>query len=165
MLDYPDGPNVITRGLIRRQEVRDQKGDVLMEAEVAVMCFEHEGRGHQPRGPGNLQKLEKARKGILLEVLQKRTRKKASEVAQSCPTLCNPIDCSLPGSSIMEFSKQEYGSGLPFPSPEDLPDPRIKPGSPALQAEAFPTEPPGKAEKNRALPTPHLSSVRLSLGV
>lgn len=32
-----------------------------MEAEVEVMCFEHGGRGHQPRGPGNLQKLEKAR--------------------------------------------------------------------------------------------------------
>ena len=44
----------------------------------------------------------------------------------------------------MEFSRQEYWSGLPFPSPEDLPDPGIEPGSPALQADALPSEPPGK---------------------
>ena len=43
----------------------------------------------------------------------------------------------------MEFSRQEYWSGLPFPSPGDLPDPGIEPGSPALQADALPSEPPG----------------------
>ena len=48
-----------------------------------------------------------------------------SEVAQLCPTLCDPMDCSLPGSS-MGFSRQEYWSGLPFPSPGDLPNPGIK---------------------------------------
>ena len=41
------------------------------------------------------------------------------------------------------FSRQEYWSGLPFPSPGDLPNPGIEPGSPALQAEALPSEPPG----------------------
>ena len=40
----------------------------------------------------------------------------------------------------MEFSRQEYWSGLPFPSPGDLPDPGIKPGSPALQADSLPSE-------------------------
>ena len=44
----------------------------------------------------------------------------------------------------MEFSRQEYWSRLPFPSPGDLPDPGIEPGSPALQADALPSEPPGK---------------------
>ena len=44
----------------------------------------------------------------------------------------------------MEFSRQDYWNGLPFPSPGDLPDPGIKPGSPALQADALPSEPPGK---------------------
>ena len=44
----------------------------------------------------------------------------------------------------MEFSRQEYWSGLPFPSPGDLPNPGIEPGSPALQADALPSEPPGK---------------------
>ena len=42
------------------------------------------------------------------------------------------------------FPRQEYWSGLPFPSPGDLPDPRIEPGSPALQADSVPSKPPGK---------------------
>ena len=44
----------------------------------------------------------------------------------------------------MGFSRKGYWSGLPFPSPGDLPDPGIEPGSPALQADALPSEPPGK---------------------
>ena len=43
----------------------------------------------------------------------------------------------------MGFSRQEYWSGLPFPSPGDLPDPGIEPGSPAFLADALPSEPPG----------------------
>ena len=42
------------------------------------------------------------------------------------------------------FSRQEYWSGLPFPSPGSLPNPGVEPGSPALQADALPSEPPGK---------------------
>ena len=94
--------------------------------------------------------------------------KSESEVAQSCPTLSNPMDCSPPGSSVhgtlqarvlewgaiafsnqaplsMGFSRQGYWNGLPFPFPGDLPDPGIKPGSPALQADSLPTELPGKS--------------------
>ena len=104
---------------------------------------------------------------------------KGAVVAHSCLTLCDPIDCSLPGSSVhcilqartlewvkvlaaqlyltlcdprncvahqvalsMEFSRQEYWNGLPFPSPGDLPNPGIEPGSPALQADSLPSEPP-----------------------
>ena len=69
-----------------------------------------------------------------------------SEVAQSCPTLCDPVDCSPPGSAVPEaplsmgFSRQEYWSGLPFPSPGDLPQPGIESGSPALQADALTSE-------------------------
>ena len=44
----------------------------------------------------------------------------------------------------MEFSRQDYWSGLPFPSPGDLPNPGIEPRSPALQADALTSEPPGK---------------------
>ena len=44
----------------------------------------------------------------------------------------------------MEFSRPEYWSGQPFPSPEDLPNPAIKPRSPALQADSLPAEPQGK---------------------
>ena len=46
----------------------------------------------------------------------------------------------------LEFSRQEYWSGLPFPSPGDLPDPGIEPASPAL-AGFFTTEPPGKPQQ------------------
>ena len=55
--------------------------------------------------------------------------------AQPGPTLCNPIDYSPPGSSVLEFSKQEYWNRLLFPPPGDLPNPGIKPtslASPAL---------------------------------
>ena len=55
-----------------------------------------------------------------------------SEVTHSFPTLCNPMDCSLPAPPSMGFSRQEYWSGLPFPSPRDLPNPGVEPGSPAL---------------------------------
>ena len=115
--------------------------------------------------------------------------------AQSCPTLCDPMDCSLSGSSVhgilqarilewvaisfsnarkwkvklkslsrirlfatpwtvahqaplsMGFSRQEYWSGLPFPSPGDLPYPGIEPGPPALQADSLPSaEPKGSPQ-------------------
>ena len=49
------------------------------------------------------------------------------------------MDCSLPG-----FSREEYWSGLPFPSPGDLPSPGIEPRSPALEADTLTSEPPGK---------------------
>ena len=56
----------------------------------------------------------------------KRDSESKNEVAQSCPTLCNPMDSSLhQAPPSMEFSRQEYWSGLPFPSPGNLPDPGI----------------------------------------
>ena len=58
---------------------------------------------------------------------------------QLCPTLCNPMDCSRQGPLSMGFSRQEYWSGLPFPSPGHLPDPGLTLGSPALQAESIPS--------------------------
>ena len=133
-------------------------------------------------------------------LLQHMKVKSESEVAQSCPTLSNPMDCRLPGASIhgifqaevLEWGataspttqvsacqrlevgtgvlscfsrvqlfatpwtvarqatlskglfRQEYWNGLPFPSPGNLPNPRIEPGSPALQADALLSEPPPK---------------------
>ena len=122
--------------------------------------------------------------------------KSESEIAESCPTLSDPLDCGPPGSSVhgifqarvqstfiqiisfhlhsnpiglcvcqllscvplfvtpwtiacqaplsMEFSRQEYWSGLPFSSLEDLPDPGIELRSPSLQADSLPSESPGK---------------------
>ena len=57
---------------------------------------------------------------------------------QSCLFLCDPMDCSLPGSSVMEFSRQEYWSGVPCTLPGGLPDPGIEPVSLALQAGSLP---------------------------
>ncbi|CAI9169360.1 unnamed protein product [Rangifer tarandus platyrhynchus] len=54
-----------------------------------------------------------------------------SEVAQSSPTLCDPWTVAHQAPLSMGFSRQEYWSGLPFPSPGDLPDPGIEPGSPS----------------------------------
>ena len=62
----------------------------------------------------------------------------------SCVPLCNPMDYSLPGSSVLGFPRQEYGSGLSLPSPGDLPDPGIKSRSPTLQVDSLLSEPPGK---------------------
>ena len=59
-----------------------------------------------------------------------------------CLTLCDPIACKA--SLTMGLSRQEYWSGLPFPSPGDLPNPGIEPGSPALQGDSLLSEPPGK---------------------
>ena len=51
----------------------------------------------------------------------------------------------------MGFSRQEYWSGFPLPSPGDLPDPGVKPRSPALQADSFSSEPPGKRPVNTSV--------------
>ena len=68
-------------------------------------------------------------------------------VSQSCPTLCNRRDYSPPGSSVHRDSPgKDTGelSGLPFPSPGDLPNSGIEPTSPALQTDSLPTELSGK---------------------
>ena len=61
------------------------------------------------------------------------------KVTQSRPTLCDPMDYTY-----MDFSRPEYWSGQPFPSPGDLPNPGIKPRSPTLQADSLPVEPQGE---------------------
>ena len=71
-------------------------------------------------------------------------------VAQSCPTLCHPMDCSLPGSSVHGILRDSPGfsrnwSGLPFLSPGDLPNPGTEPRSPALPADSLLPEPLGVA--------------------
>ena len=65
-------------------------------------------------------------------------------VAKFCPTIATPstVACQVPLS--MGFFRQEYWSGLPFPSPEDLPNPGIEPRSSVLQADSLPTVSIGK---------------------
>ena len=78
------------------------------------------------------------------------------EVTQSCPTLCDPVDCSSghplcdpvdcspPGSS-----RRRYWSRLSFPSPGGFPNPGIKPRSPTLEADALTSEPPGEFRRGQ----------------
>ena len=71
--------------------------------------------------------------------------------AQSYLLFVTPWTVAPPGSSVHGFSRQEYWSGLPFPSPGDLPDPGIEPVSPALAGRFFTTGSPGKPLPNIAL--------------
>ena len=61
-------------------------------------------------------------------------------VTKSCPTLATPWTVACQVSLFIGFSRQEYWNEFPFPSPGDLPNPGIKPRSPALQADSSPTE-------------------------
>ena len=90
----------------------------------------------------NISQLEINNKSILEEVgkLVVSTMKcgdGGALVARSCPTLVTPwtVACQAPLS--MRFPRQEYWSGLPFPAPGDIPNPRIEPQSPALRADSY----------------------------
>ena len=63
----------------------------------------------------------------------------------------------------MGFSRQEYWSGLPFPSPGDLPNPGIEPVSPALRTDTLPSEPPGKPKEEEAGNKPRVGINRHTL--
>ena len=65
-------------------------------------------------------------------------------VAQSCPTLCDPMDCSLPDSSVHGILQVRILEWVAMTSPGDLPDPGINPRSPALQEDSLPSEPSEK---------------------
>ena len=87
-------------------------------------------------------------------MMQLKPSESESEVAQSCPTLCDPWTVAHQAPPSMGFSRPEYWSGLPFPSPGDLPNPGIKPRSPALQADFLTSEPPGKPQRCALLVEP-----------
>ena len=74
-------------------------------------------------------------------------------VTMSCPTLETPCTAACQVPLSMGFSRQEYWSGLPIPSPGDLPEPGIESRSPALQADALTSEPPGKPKAESKIKT------------
>ena len=78
-------------------------------------------------------------------------------VTQSCPTLCNPVDCSPPGSSVDGILQARILEWVAVPSPGHLPHPGIKPRPPALQADSLLSEPPGRPQwqENRSQPIYH----------
>ena len=65
----------------------------------------------------------------------------------------------------MEFSRQEYWSGLPFPSPGDLPNPGIEPRSPTLQADALLSEPPGKSLTLKKITDKYIRTKQLKVSI
>ena len=69
-----------------------------------------------------------------------------SEVAQSCPTLCDPMDCSPPGSSLHGILQARVLEWVAISFSRESSDAGIKPGSPAFQADALTSEPPGKPQ-------------------
>ena len=82
--------------------------------------------------------------GVETLVSQERLCVRVFVHTQLCPKLCDLMDCRPPGFLAIEFSRQEYWSELPFPTPGDLPDPGIEPTCPALAGRFFTTESPGK---------------------
>ena len=81
-----------------------------------------------------------------------------SVLSDSLPT---PWTVAYKAPLSMEFSRQEYWRGLPFPSPGDLPHPGIEPGSLALQADALSSEPPGKLSQRKAMPKNDQTTAKL----
>ena len=65
-------------------------------------------------------------------------------VAQSRPTLCDPMDCSPSGSSVHEIVQERILEWVTIPFPGDLPNTRVELRSPSLQEDSLPCEPPGK---------------------
>ena len=81
---------------------------------------------------------------------KKGKRKKVKVKSLSCVRLfATPWTLAYQVPLSIGFSRQEYWSGLLFPSAGDLPNPGIEPGSPALKPDALPSEPPGKSKKKR----------------
>ena len=90
------------------------------------------GEHHQPRAAAESLKRASPSRGHAVKLLS-RVR-----------LFAIPWTVAYQAPPSMGFTGLEYWSGLPFPSPGDLPDSGIRPGSPALQADALPSEPPGK---------------------
>ena len=95
----------------------------------------------------------------LIPLLCKRNEMK---VTQLCLILATPWTVVHEASLSMGFSRQEQWSGLPFPSPRDLPDPGIKPESPALQADSLLTELWGKPSHDMREASPILSTINVT---
>ena len=92
---------------------------------------------------------------VFIEALFTLTKTWNQPKCPSCwvmPNSCNAMDCILPGSSVHGFPKQEYWSGLPFPSLGDLPSPGIEPMSPAWQADSLPLSHLGSSQWNITQP-------------
>ena len=78
---------------------------------------------------------------------RKKQRRMKVKVAESCPILCDPMDCSLPSSSVHRTLQTRILEWEAIPFPGDFPNLGIKPRSPALQADSLLSEPPEKTKE------------------
>ena len=100
-------------------------------------------RGFQEKGGLRKEWVQFFNKKEREEKVQKLGKLKwKGSVTQSCPTLCNPMDCSLPGSSIHGILQARILEWVAIPFSRGSSDPEIKPESPALQVDSLPSEPP-----------------------
>ena len=83
-------------------------------------------------------------------------------VAQSCLTLCDPIDCSLPSFSVHGIPQARMLECIAIPFSREHPNPGIEPWSPALQADSLPSEPPGKPTINLLVISEMITQVQFS---
>ena len=88
-------------------------------------------------------------------------KSESENVSQSCLTLCNPMDCGPPGSSIHGVLQARRPEWLPFPPPVDLPDPGMEPWFPALQTDSLALSHQGSPRFQQSLPanTGHLGGM------
>ena len=91
-----------------------------------------------------LTKKKKREESLAAAAINLNHRMHACLVAKLCPTLFNPMHCSLPGSSAHGILQARILEWVATPFSRDLPNPRIEPRSPALQTDSLPSEPPGK---------------------
>ena len=82
--------------------------------------------------------------GIFILILHLPLTSKKVKLLSHVQLFATPWTVAYQAPLFIGFSRQEYWSAVPLPSPGDLPDPGIKPGSPALQTGTLPSEPPGK---------------------
>ena len=82
--------------------------------------------------------------GLPYSLYSQKERKRKAKSLSRVRLFETPWTVAYQAPPSMGFSRQEYWSGVPFPSPGDLPDPGIRPGCPALHADALPSEPPEK---------------------
>ena len=83
----------------------------------------------------------------MMFVTQKRKKEKKVKLLSRVRLFATPWTLAYQAPPSMGFSRQEYWSGLLFSAPGDLPDPGIKPGSPAFQTDTLLSEPPGKHQE------------------
>ena len=142
---------MVNKNLETLKDTEKTLGKILLEDSVLDLCkediFSQEGFRLPPiwgksswsMGP-ETDSMLRVRKGVYWKSARKSTVFPCGLITKLCPTLATPWSVACQAPLSMVFFRQEYWSGLPFPSPGDFPDPGFKPRSSALQAGSLLTE-------------------------